>query len=115
MPPAGSPENGVVTNTELPAGMPARIVLRYSRGNQTVRTRAAALKLRLQSEGLNVENLISSPANISSSSIMYFYNEDRNSADRVAEILAMDKSSKSPSQKNARRPIPGTIEVKVSD
>ena len=97
----------------LPEDAPVRVVLHYSRGNQTARTQAATFKTTLQSRGVEVGDLVSTSKDNVPDSVVYYYNEDQGNADRVAGILNRAKPVKSRIPKNGIIH-PGTIEVTVA-
>ena len=103
----------VAADTALPEDAPVRVVLHYSRGNQTARTLAASFKTTLQSRGLDVGDLISTSKDNVPDSVTYYYNEDQGNADRVAGILNRAKPVKSRMPKNGVIH-PGTIDVTVA-
>lgn len=71
----------------LPTGAPARIVIRYTLDNAVALQRATNLARGLAEQGLDVADLVASPERIVSSTVSYFYLEDRPDAEIAARGL----------------------------
>ena len=71
----------------LPVGAPARIVIRYSVENAVSLQRATELARGLAEQGLDVADLVASSERIVSSTVSYFYLEDRPDAEIAARGL----------------------------
>ncbi len=94
------------------AGVPARVVLRYSRDSAAARMRAANLAETLRAQGFGVADPTAAPA--AASSVTFFYAEDRSSAERVASDLAVPRPVQRRVPVTEAQPRPGTIEVMVA-
>lgn len=99
----------------LPVGAPARIVIRYTLENAVALQRATALARGLTEQGLDVADLVASPERIVSSTVSYFYLEDRPDAEIAARGLG---PAWRPVQQRlpAREPFPrpGALELAVA-
>lgn len=99
----------------LPVGAPARIVIRYFLENAVARQRATDLAHGLSEQGLDVADLIASSERIASSTVSYFYLEDRPGAEIAARGLG--PAWKSVQQRLPTRepfPRPGALELAVA-
>lgn len=74
-------------DSRLPSGAPARITIRYPVENAAARQRAADLARGLGEQGLDVADPVASPGRIASSTVSYFYAEDRPGAEIAARVL----------------------------
>lgn len=74
-------------DVRLPVGAPARITIRYPVENAAARQRATDLARGLSEQGLDVVAPVASPGRIASSTVSYFYAEDRPGAEIAARVL----------------------------
>ncbi len=98
----------------LPEDPPAHVILRYSHGSQAAKTRAIALRLTLQAQGIDVADPVDAPRGIAVNGVTYFYHEDESKANRVAGVLATYGPVRNHRNANEELPRPGTIEVAVA-
>ncbi len=105
--------SGAAGEPVLPAGMPARILLRYARNSEPARSRAAALALALQAQGLEVADPVAAPPGPSGETVTFFYGDDQASAKRVAAVTVAPAPLQGRLSANAPLPRPGTIEVAI--
>lgn len=99
----------------LPVGAPARITIRYSVENAAARQRASDLARGLSEQGLDVAGPVSSPGRIASSTVGYFYAEDRPGAEIAVRVLG--PTWKLVQQRMPTRepfPRPGALELAVA-
>ncbi len=97
--------------TASPVVESAHVVLRYARDSAPARERAVALRTALRARGLDVSDPTGTPAR-AGDRVTYFYREDQDVADGLAEQLAMS----GPTQAHipaGSPPRPGTIEVTI--
>jgi hypothetical protein len=71
----------------LPVGAPARITILYPAENAAARQRASDLARGLSEQGLDVVGPTVSPGRVASSTVGYFYAEDRPGAEIAARAL----------------------------
>lgn len=105
----------VPSDPRLPLGAPARITIRYPAENAAARQRAADLARGLSEQGLDVAEPVASPGRIASSTVSYFYAEDRPGAEIAARALG--PAWKLVQQRlPAREPLPppGTLELALA-
>lgn len=99
----------------LPVGAPARITIRYPAENAAARQRAGDLARGLSEQGLEVTGPVASPGRIASSTVSYFYAEDRPGAEIAARVLGPEWR---PVQKRlpTREPLPrpGALELAIA-
>lgn len=103
------------TDPRLPVGAPARIIIRYSSENAVALQRATDLARGLTEQGLDVADLVSSSERIASSTVSYFYLEDRPDAEIAARGLGA--AWKPVQQRLPQRepfPRPGALELAVA-
>ena len=103
-------------DTRLPFGAPARITIRYPVGNAAARQRATDLARGLGEQGLDVADPAASPGRIASSTVSYFYAEDRPGAEIAARVLG--PAWKPVQQRLPTReplPRPGALELAVAE
>ena len=103
----------ISSEAALPKGAQVNIVLHYSRDSQTARDRASILKTDLQSNGLSVEDAGTSDRYGGSDRVTFYYDEDRDDADRIAELSQKAKPVKIRLPRN-RAVVPGTIDIVVA-
>ena len=99
----------------LPVGAPARITIRYFIENAAARQRASDLARGLSEQGLDVAGPVSSPARIASSTVGYFYAEDRLGAEIA--VRALGPAWRLVQQRMPTRepfPRPGALELAVA-
>ncbi len=99
----------------LPFGAPARITIRYPAENAAARQRASNLARGLSEQGLDVADPVASPGRIASSTVSYFYAEDRPGAEIAARVLG--PTWKLVQQRRPTRepfPRPGALELAVA-
>lgn len=99
----------------LPVGAPARIVIRYSLENAVALQRATDLARALAEQGLDVADPVSSSEHIASSTVSYFYLDDRPDAEVAARGLGA--AWKPVQQRLPQRepfPRPGALELAVA-
>jgi len=99
----------------LPVGAPARIIIRYSVENPVALQRATDLARGLTEQGLDVADLVASSEHIVSSTVSYFYLEDRPDAEVAARGLG--PAWRSIQQRLPTRepfPRPGALELAVA-
>ena len=102
-------------DSRLPFGAPARITLRYPSGNAAARQRANDLARGLSAQGLKVADPVASPGRIASSTVSYFYAEDRPGAEIA--VRALGSAWKLVQQRLPARepfPPPGTLDLAVA-
>jgi len=102
-------------DTRLPFGAPARITIRYPVENTAARQRATDLARGLSEQGLDVADPVASPGRIASSTVSYFYAEDRPGAEIAARVLG--PAWKPVQQRLPTReplPRPGALELAVA-
>lgn len=75
------------TDSRLPFGAPSRITIRYPVESAAARQRATDLARGLSEQGLDVADPVASPGRIASSTVSYFYAEDRPGAEIAARLL----------------------------
>jgi hypothetical protein len=97
----------------LPPDTTPRVILRFAHNRDSARTRAATLERSLRAQGLDVVKSGDSPASSRANEVMYFYNEDRPSAERIAAGLAEAALIQRPFADDGSLPRPGTIEVAI--
>ncbi len=98
----------------LPSNAPAHVILRYSHNSSSARTHAFALRQTLQAQGLDVDDPIDASHGIAVNGVTYFYYEDENQANHVANVLALVGPVHNHRPSNEELPRPGTIEVAVA-
>ena len=102
-------------DARLPFGAPARITIRYPVESAAARQRAADLARGLSEQGLDVADPVASPGHIASSTVSYFYAEDRPGAEIAARVLG--PAWKPVQQRLPTRepfPRPGALELAVA-
>ncbi len=102
-------------DTRLPFGAPARITIRYPVENAAARQRANDLARGLSEQGLDVDDPVASQGRIASSTVRYFYAEDRPGAEIAARVLG--PTWKLVQQRLPTReplPRPGALELAVA-
>ena len=102
-------------DSRLPFGAPVRIAIRYPVGNAAARQRANGLARGLSEQGLDVADPVASPERIASSTVSYFYAEDRPGAEIAARVLG--PTWKLVQQRLPTRepfPRPGALELAVA-
>ena len=102
-------------DSRLPFGAPARITIRYPSGNAAAQQRATDLARGLSAQGLKVADPVASPGRIASSTVSYFYAEDRPGAEIAVRVLG--SAWKLVQQRLPARepfPPPGTLELAVA-
>jgi hypothetical protein len=97
----------------LPPDTVPRVILRFARNRDSARTRAATLERSLRAQGLDVVKSGDSLASSRADKVMYFYIEDRPSAERIAAGLAEAAFIQRPFADDGSLPPPGTIEVAI--
>lgn len=114
-PPALAQSPAPYGDARLPVGAPARITIRYPAENTAARQHASDLARGLSEQGLDVVDLVASPGHIASSTVSYFYMEDRPGAEIAARVLG---PAWKPVQQRlpAREPFPrpGALELAVA-
>lgn len=111
----GTPSPPPYADFRLPVGAPARITIRYSVENAAARQRASDLARGLSEQGLDVAGPVASPGRIASSTVSYFYAEDRPGAEIAVRVLG--PTWKIMQQRMPTRepfPRPGAIELAVA-
>ena len=103
----------ISSEAALPKGAQVNIVVHYSRDSQTARDRALILKTDLQSNGLSVEDAGTSDRYGGSDRVTFYYDEDRDDADRIAELSQKAKPVKIRLPRN-RAVVPGTIDIVIA-
>src|SRR6202048_5292439 len=115
--PQESPQSTATIGTSPDIGLPPdttpRVILRFAHNRDSARTRAATLERSLRAQGLDVVKSGDSPASSRANEVMYFYNEDRPSAERIAAGLAEAALIQRPLADDGSLPRPGTIEVAI--
>src|SRR6202048_4965358 len=115
--PPESPQSTATIGTSPDIGLPPdttpRVILRFAHNRDSARTRAATLERSLRAQGLDVVKSGDSPASSRANEVMYFYNEDRPSAERIAAGLAEAALIQRPFADDGSLPRPGTIEVAI--
>jgi chromosome segregation ATPase len=115
--PQESPQSTASIGTSPDIGLPPdttpRVILRFAHNRDSARTRAATLERSLRAQGLDVVKSGDSPASSRANEVMYFYNEDRPSAERIAAGLAEAALIQRPFADDGSLPRPGTIEVAI--
>jgi hypothetical protein len=115
--PQESPQSTASIGTSPDIGLPPditpRVILRFAHNRDSARTRAATLERSLRAQGLDVVKSGDSPASSRVNEVMYFYNEDRPSAERIAAGLAEAALIQRPFADDGSLPRPGTIEVAI--
>lgn len=99
----------------LPVGAPSRITIRFSAEDAAARQRAGDLARGLSGQGLDVVGPIASPGRIASSTVGYFYAEDRPGAEIAVRVLG--PAWKLVQQRMPTRepfPRPGALELAVA-
>lgn len=99
----------------LPVGAPSRIIIRFSAEDAAARQRASDLARGLSGQGLDVVGPIASPGRIASSTVGYFYAEDRPGAEIAVRVLG--PAWKLVQQRMPTRepfPRPGALELAVA-
>lgn len=110
-----TPSSPSYADPRLPVGAPARITIRYSVENAAARQRASDLARGLSEQGLDVASPVSSPGRIASSTVGYFYAEDRPGAEIAVRVLG--PTWKLVQQRMPTRepfPRPGALELAVA-
>ncbi len=110
-----SPASASHADARLPLGAPVRITIRYPAENAAARQRASDLARGLGEQGLTVADPVASPGRIVSSSVSYFYAEDRPGAEIAARVLGPAwklVQQRLPPREPA--PGPGTLELAVA-
>jgi len=98
----------------LPSGLSARVILHYARGSASARTRAAALAQTLRARGLEMANPVDVPATVATSGVIFFYADDRRSAEWISDSLGGPKPVQRRPAAGLPLPPPGTIEVAIA-
>jgi hypothetical protein len=115
--PQESPQSTASIGTSPDIGLPPditpRVILRFAHNRDSARTRAATLERSLRAQGLDVVKSGDSPASSRVNEVMYFYNDDRPSAERIAAGLAEAALIQRPFADDGSLPRPGTIEVAI--
>lgn len=97
----------------LPSDTAPRVILRFARNRDSVRTRATTLERSLRAQGFDIVKSGGSPPSSRADKVMYFYKEDRPSAQRIAAGLAEAELIQRPFADDGSLPPPGTIEVAI--
>ncbi len=93
-------------------GESAHVVLRYARDSAPARERAVALGTALRAKGLDVTDPTGAPAGKGGDRVTYFYREDHDIADGLANQLAASEPTQGRITTRSP-PRPGTIEVTI--
>ena len=102
-------------DARLPFGAPARITIRYPVENMAARQRATDLARGLSEQGLDVADPVASPGRIASSTVSYFYAEDRLGAEIAARARGPACTPAPPRPPpGAPLPRPGALELAVA-
>ncbi|TIX45019.1 MAG: hypothetical protein E5V36_07760 [Mesorhizobium sp.] len=104
---------GTSPDIVLPPDTTPRVILRFARNRDSARTRAATLERSLRAQGLDVVKSGNSPTSSRANEVMYFYNEDRPSAERIAAGLVEAALIQRAFADDGSLPRPGTIEVAI--
>ncbi|MER9232164.1 hypothetical protein NKI56_08680 [Mesorhizobium sp. M0622] len=104
---------GTSPDIVLPPDTTPRVILRFARNRDSARTRAATLERSLRAQGLDVVKSGNSPTSSRANEVMYFYNEDRPSAERIAAGLVEATLIQRAFADDGSLPRPGTIEVAI--
>lgn len=99
----------------LPVGAPSQVTIRFSAEDAAARHRASDLAQGLSGQGLDVVGPIASPGRIASSTVGYFYAEDRPGAEIAVRVLG--PAWKLVQQRMPTRepfPRPGALELAVA-
>lgn len=98
----------------LPPGLSARVILHYARGSASARARMAALTQTLRAHGLEMANPVDVPATVAASGVIFFYADDRRSAEWISDSLGGPKPVQRRPVAGLPLPPPGTIEVAIA-
>lgn len=98
----------------LPSGVSARVILHYARGSASARARAAALAQTLRAQGLEMANPVYVPAPVATNGVIFFYADDRRSAEWISGSLGGPKPVQRRPAAGLPLPPPGTIEVAIA-
>jgi len=98
----------------LPSGLSARVILHYARGSASARARAAALAQTLRAQGLEMANPVDMPATVATSGVIFFYADDRRSAEWISGSLGGPKPVQRRPAAGLPLPPPGTIKVAIA-
>lgn len=98
----------------LPSGLSARVILHYARGSASARARAAALAQTLRAQGLEMANPVYVPAPVAINGVIFFYADDRRSAEWISGSLGCPKPVQRRPVAGLPLPPPGTIEVAIA-
>jgi len=98
----------------LPSGLSARVILHYARGSASARARAAALAQTLRAQGLEMANPVYVPAPVAINGVIFFYADDRRSAEWISGSLGGPKPVQRRPVAGLPLPPPGTIEVAIA-
>ena len=104
---AKSPAGVVLPNTARP-----RVVLRVAR-KKSARSTAAALQRSLRAQGLEVVKANNAPPSLKANQVIYYYAEDRSSAERIAGGVSSTPPIQKQFSEDNSLPRPGTIEVAI--
>ena len=113
---SGSPSRAILSvpsKVSLPQSPSQRVVVRFARDSQSARKRAATLERDLQARGLYVVKSAAAPARLQADRIVYYYTEDRASAESIAADVDIAKPVKGQFSVDDSLPRPGTIEVTI--
>ena len=97
----------------LPVDASPRIVLRIAQASEAAKTRAAALERSLRARGLDVVKSSEQPLSLPTNKVVYYYKEDRASAERIANGVAAPGPVQQQFSEDGSLPRPGTIEVAI--
>lgn len=99
----------------LPAGVPARISIRYPAGNAAARQRSIELSHGLSDQGLDVVDLAAVSERIVANTVAYFYAEDELAAKIAARGLGPEwKPVQRRIPSREAMPRPGALELAVA-
>jgi predicted nucleic acid-binding Zn-ribbon protein len=108
-PESGSAGRGI----ELPRSVTPRVILRVARNRAAAREKATTLEQALQAQGLVVTKASGPPLKVRSNSVIYYYAEDRSSAERIAAGVPSSTIVQRQFSEDDSLPRPGTIEVAI--
>ncbi len=109
------PDAGGAGSTDLPRAAEARVSLLYARDSAAARERAVVFREALRARGIDVADPVPVTASIESDRVLYYYAEDKGSAERIANGLVRSGPVRRKLGKQAAPPPkPGTIEVSVA-
>jgi hypothetical protein len=112
IPAGGSDPQPSAALASLPEGMPARVLIRYPRGNADARRQAESLADALKKQGVEVADLRESDGAVGTG-VSFFYARDAAIAQRIGGLIGVTPTRR-PQMRDGLMARPGAIELSFS-